>query len=295
MTTALPACSQIFSPARFCAFMVKFVTENRNRLLMLAAITILIPLVVSLGVPWFSDYYDSPTDSPIDPAWSAEMRSFTFLFVFMTAYYASLFYFPLGNKTSRGQLLLTPASSLEKFSVFFVLYIVAGSLLYIGATFFADWVRVLAFSSDAAASGVPCQTISIDYILTFGFVPDGSFSSLMPEEMRMFLRLVLSVVILNVLVGQAVNALGSAVWPKNAFLKTICCYIVFWIVYVILFHWGTHLFFSDGHYMERSWFSREVLSMTRLVWLDIIGLIVVIGVWALAYFRFKEWEIIKRW
>lgn len=93
-------------------------------------------------------------------------------------------------------------------------------------------------------------------------------------------------------VAQSLYVLGSAIWPKNAFVKTTVACVVVAIVYVVV---GMALtkFLIDGHhkFIGNPPMSDDALRMLVIV----VNFVVVFFNWTVAYFRFKEAEIINRW
>lgn len=290
--------NQIFNPSRFKAFIVKYAVENRNRLLIIAGLTILLPLLFTVAIPYMEKLYKSQrwdTRPGVDPMWIYELRGFMFIMMGIVAYLASLFYQPLANKTTRLSLLMSPASQFEKFLTFFCIFIVAGVLLFIGATFLADWVRVLVFTDTAAKNGIHCAVIPLDYILSLGEIIPGQPSDLetTASSTQLTIRLGVTAICLSTFFTQAMFALGSSIWPKNSFVKTICFTIVFWMAFTLLLNWGFMLFFHNG-FTARSWWDTSDPSGLLTI-IDICSGIATVVLWFVTYFRFKEWEIIKRW
>ena len=289
--------NQIFNPSRFKAFIVKYAVENRNRLLIIAGLTILLPLIFTIAVPYMEKAYKVDMwrqYRDIDPMWIGELRGFVFIMLGIAAYVTSLFFQPLANKTTRINLLMSPASQFEKFLSFFCIFVVADLLLYIGATFLADWVRVLVFSDTAAKHGIHCATIPLEYLLSLGReIPGHPLDpEIYPSSSELTVRLGISAIFLLVFYTQSIFALGSSVWPKNSFAKTICFTMIFGMATSLLFSWILTLCYPDG-FTTRSWWDDD--EKTLLIMINIGLGIATVVVWLITYFRFKEWEIIKRW
>lgn len=290
--------NQIFNPSRFKAFIVKYAVENRNRLLIIAGLTILLPLLFTIAIPYLEKTYKITrwdTRPGVDPMWIYELRGFSFLMMGVVAYLASLFFQPLGSKTTRLSLLMSPASQFEKFLSSFCIFVIAGLLLFIGSTFLADWVRVLVFTDTAAKNGIHCAVIPLDFILSMGEIIPGQPSSVetTSSSTQLTLRLGVTAICLSTFFTQALYALGSAVWPKNSFAKTICFAIVFMMAFTLVLNWGFMFFFHDGFTARTWWDSSNPNSVLTII--DVAFGIAMVMVWFITYFRFKEWEIIKRW
>lgn len=92
---------------------------------------------------------------------------------------------------------------------------------------------------------------------------------------------------------QSLFVLGSTIWPKNSFLKTFASGTIIWIVYFLVgVFMSKMLLQSNKHYS----FPDNIIMSDEAMW----GLLIAVSIfftlfnWILAYFRFKESEIINR-
>ena len=160
--------NQIFSIDRFTAYLRKYVAENRSALLLTALALVLLPIFFCLVWPWITGCYDStpfylPGITPKDPMWGSE-KTFYVLLWFITMLVSSKFYSCLHSKSSRINVFMTPASSLEKFISFFIIYGLCSIVIFIAAVFVSDALRVLVYR--LAYPGVDyIEFISPSYLL----------------------------------------------------------------------------------------------------------------------------------
>lgn len=85
--------------------------------------------------------------------------------------------------------------------------------------------------------------------------------------------------------------LGSVVWPKNALVKTFAAGISIMVVYTLFAITLGKAVLPDNFYMADSNFSDE----TARTLVTSFNFMLVLFNWVIAYFRFKESEIINRW
>ena len=90
---------------------------------------------------------------------------------------------------------------------------------------------------------------------------------------------------------QSLFVLGSSIWPKNSFLKTFASGTIIGMVYFAVGALVSKVLLESGRY-----YSGGVLeSKETTLWIVIVaGIFFALVNWVLAYFRFKESEIINR-
>lgn len=173
------------------------------------------------------------------------------------------------NMTTNGQRLnslMSPISDLEKYLSRFLVCIVGVTLAFLVCFAIADAIRVLYIRANYG------ELTGLSYLGPFGV------QAFAESEFYLWGFL---------LAAQATFALGSTIWPKNAFLKTFGTIIVLLIVFWILSNFVYTAFHKPG-----------LNTPTAPDWIENAAKIVP-GVWAVfcyitAYFRFKESEIINR-
>ena len=87
---------------------------------------------------------------------------------------------------------------------------------------------------------------------------------------------------------QSLFVLGSVIWPKNAWIKTCAALIVILLLHVqaVMVVYQVRGSFHRGFYLTDEDMNRLVIG---------VGIVWAVFNWTLAYFRFKESEIINRW
>ncbi len=191
----------------------------------------------------------------------------TWIFCIEITVLGSLTFSNFSTKRQRISSLMIPASRIEKFALRFFIYFVAGTLMLIIGVLIGLGISQLAYSG-----GI--------YALEnfFSFI-DNTFSST-----------IITFLILVTLLGNSIYALGSAMWPKLSWIKT-------WIVMMIL-EWIGVIFLTFISTTNISWYSFFTFwdgHLSLLKWTGIsILLILNIACWIVAWFRFRNTQIIQR-
>ena len=283
----------IFSFNRFTAFLRKYVAENRSSLLLTSLGLILLPIFYCLVWPWITGCYAStpfyiPGLTPKDPMWSSE-KTFYILLWFIAMLGASKFYSCLRSKSSRISVFMTPASSLEKFASWLLIYGLGSIVIFTAAVFLSDAIRVIVYRL-AYPDVDYIEFITPSYLLFSDSAQMISMGAVSPEQGEAIHNGAVSLLYGNILAGltlQALMALGSAIWTKSPLLKTLCTGFGILCLSAILFTLGLKVFFFGSF---RSIRPNEIAD--NLEWLFIVLMIVqIIFTWCVSYFRFKEWGV----
>ena len=183
------------------------------------------------------------------------------------------------TKTSRLSVLMTPATPFEKYISRWLVSTVVFLVVFLIAYKLADYTRVLVYTlkypdidtiapvplSHCVGGNVPYYTLTRtlkDFMLVIG----GYFFF------------------------QSCFVLGSSIWPKNAFLKTFVAGVIITIFYVLVTMGVANLILEK--YGDYSGIYRT--ERTEYFILSAIIVFFTLMNWTLAYFRFKEAEIINR-
>lgn len=284
--------NQYFSSVRFAGYLRKYIFDNSTPILVMAAAIILLPLSFCLVWPWISGCY-SPTPiyieglTPKDPMWSTERGIYIALW-FGVMCCASKCYSSLATKQSRISAFMTPASSLEKFITYFLIYVVGVIAVFVGSVFLSDAIRVLIFRAIYPGADF-IQFISPRYLVSLGSSLAIESGELTPAEYANITRItsfIFSAIILNGLLIQSLCALGGTIWVKNPLLKTVCAMIVMLFATMLLFSWGTKLFYG-GLVGLKPRFDESCTNLYSIISFSIL----IIFTWTVSYFRFKEWGV----
>lgn len=215
-----------------------------------------------------------------DPTWDIIQIISLWAFVIMGLLSASFIMEKMKSKTNRIASLMTPATMFEKFLSRWIVFTFGYLIVFLIAFKLADWTRVLIYMASYPEIDV------IAPLPLLNFVKDGQEYWAAFENGR-FLMLAISFYCM----AQSVFVLGSTIWPKNAFVKTVAACVVIAIVYVSIGATLSSLLLDGKHLSIHPPMTDEAM-MTLVI---ITNFVLVFFNWTIAYFRFKESEIINRW
>lgn len=214
-----------------------------------------------------------------DSIWIFVLVAFLWAIVIMGILSASFVMERMKSKTNRTAMLMTPATMFEKFFSRWLVFTFGFLIVFLIAFKLADFTRV----------GI--------YLMCYpelkGIIAPAPLSHLVGDEQywtafpdcKAFMAGVSAYFF-----TQSLFVLGSTIWPKNAFVKTFAALVVIVIVYVSVGAALTKAFFTGNGFSEPI-FSDDTL----MILMTITFLALALFNWVLAYFRFKESEIINRW
>ena len=196
---------------------------------------------------------------------------------------------PMRNKTGRISFLSNPASNFEKFFSRWFIVTIGYIIAFFVSFWMADIIRVMICSIKYSEVGVRL----VDFGLLIG--KDGiSHSNVIFNDIYVF----------NMGIGlylfiQSLFVLGATFWEKLSFIKTFVAVVIISLLFFLLFRGTIYLFYSDfssfysvidslGLYD----LSPEPKDIANMICSGFVVLFILNSV--LAFFRFKESEIIKR-
>ena len=217
-----------------------------------------------------------------DPAWGFILIAFLWFLFGFGCLSGSLTMEKMKSKTNRLSVLMTPATPFEKFFSRWLVSTVVLLVVFFITFELADYTRVLVYSliyPDVKEVILPVNLGDL--------VGSGKRWYLFHKTYE--LTLVLSIYCF----AQSLFVLGSSVWPKNSFLKTFVSVTIIVLIYVLVGMLVGDMLFSgsskDYGYIFSSITKEQVTVMVT------VGFMLFAFVnWTLAYFRFKESEIIQR-
>ncbi|MCM1348132.1 MAG: hypothetical protein NC338_01855 [Firmicutes bacterium] len=271
-----------FSPARIAALTNKYLKENWRGLLLKTGTMYGMMILMALLFVWgFNESYNTTFYPAIyeaessgvekDPAWLSMFNAMIFGSYLFISISASLTFSDMSSKQGRLGVITFPSRNIEKFITRCIVYIIGGTLLYIGSCLVAETVRVAFLKAIV-------QEPSMVHFLNFNIM----FTDMLGNNGT-------TAVIYFLLLSQALFLLGGTVWPKFAFVKTFIFLSVLVIAYAFIFYLTTE---SLGKFSQLYVaYSDSVVSLIlkAVVWT------VVIFCYVTSFFRFKEMEIINRW
>lgn len=222
-----------------------------------------------------------PKHSPEnDPAWSFVLRAFVVFLIIFGMLSASFTMEKMKTKTSRLQVLMTPATPFEKYFSGWLLSTLVYIIVFLIAFKLADYTRVLVYMRYAAVYPdlkviAPVDLGWLVAIPRFNSPFDTADAALGAISAYFFF--------------QSCFVLGSAIWPKNSFIKTVAAGIIIIIVYVLVV-----AFFAKSLLPEHFNYNPDIEERTIKIIAATVAMCFAVGNWMLAYFRFKESEIINR-
>lgn len=262
-----------FSLPRFMNLCRKEMVENwRSNALR----TVLLYGVMTVAMVWNGYFeYQSYFNNSQDPVWSFSLVLFIWSLWGFGCLSASFTMEKMKTKTSRIAILMLPATPFEKFFSRWMVSTVAFLLVFLISYKLADYTRVLIYTL-AYPEKQMIAPVDLSHL-----VGDAQYYTLCSTYLQFV------AIISGYFFIQSLFVLGSSVWPRNSFLKTFATGAITAMVYI-----------SVGAFLTKSLlygknivFMSEVETFTTLI----IGCVLFTCVnWVLAYFRFKESEIINR-
>jgi len=207
----------------------------------------------------------------------AENAALSFLCYFMYSVFtclgASLFYTGYATHGQRINQLMNPASTLEKYISRFIICIVGVSVASAVCWETADWIRMavakLYFNGPVAEH--------VNLFEAFGVVSQRMDSVWFSA--------------IGIISSQGIYTLGSTLWPKNSFLKTMGA------MCIVEFIYGFAVGFTSSWFFD---FDRKISNTVDMQPYDVIWFMSAIMIavmffcYITAYFRMREDETIQR-
>ena len=210
-----------------------------------------------------------------DPAWHFIYNVFAWFLLCFGCLSASLTLEKMKSKAGRLSVLMLPATSFEKFFSRWLITTVAFLIVFFIAFELADFTRVAVYSflyPEAREVIIPIRIWDYDPLAD-------AYFRMMLIPFYFFV--------------QSFFVLGSTVWPRNAFLKTFAAVTIIWILYISAYVVVMKLMTAYGYnssYILRPFESKEIMAPILSICFSFFAVVN----WTLAYFRFKESEIIHR-
>lgn len=242
--------------------------------------------IMAIAFVWngYFQYYNSEgllsRGEIADPIWIFELIFFAWMVVIMGLLSASFIMERMKTKTNRISVLMVPATMFEKFLSRWLVFTFGFLIVFLIAFKLADWTRVLVYM--------------ISYPELKGIIASAPLSQLLSHESWAIFT-DCNICLLGIscyLFAQSVFVLGSTIWPKNAFVKTFTAIVVVAIIYITVAATLGKIVI-ENHGIRRGNLELSDENMTTMS--TIFFFVVALFNWVVAYFRFKESEIINRW
>lgn len=269
-----------FSAPRFMNLCRKEMVENwkSNILRMVLLYGVMVVVMILNGCSEYNSSYNNVERN--DPMWMFLLLVFACSLWGFGCLSASFTMEKMKSKASRLSVLMTPATPFEKYFSRWLISTVVYLVVFLIAYKLADYTRVFVFSITYP------DIISIAPVDLSHIVGNGDYYTLFREKWE-------SVALIAIyLFTQSCFVLGSSIWPKNSFLKTFAAGAIITIVYVSLTGIIIKSFLINNmrNPFETEFVSRDAgfgLMASAFILFALLN-------WVLAYFRFKESEIINR-
>ncbi len=199
---------------------------------------------------------------------------------------ASLAFRNLTSKTGRTYLLTSPSSTLEKFLVNVLIYVVGAIVVYLACAQLADLTRIAilwGFRSDTFY--VPGPINFLDGVGATKY----NFDNI--SELSDFSRGIGIAMWISVIASAGFYMLGSALWPRLSLLKTFAAFyaleICLFIIAAPLFY-----FFGDMETLGHLFFN-FVMDGNFSITLVAINVVYALVAWCLAWYIFKHKDVVS--
>ena len=276
--------NQTFNWSRFTAALRKELVENKRGILftiigiygLLTMIMIFGNLVTGINVEAYEE------------AWSENMPKGLIgaIMSFVICVSASLAFRNLTSKTGRTYLFTSPSSTLEKFLVNVLVYVVGVIAVYLACAQLADLTRIAVlwwFKSENFIVPGPINFLDCVGAMSWSF---NDISELSKATQGIAVAMWFSLI-----ASAGLYLLGSVLWPRLALLKTwAAVYAIEFSLFIIaapLFY-----FFGDMNaigYWVLNFITSSKLSITMIIWTIVYGLLV----WTLAWYVFKHKDVVS--
>lgn len=239
--------------------------------------------VMTIIMLWngYFEYDSCSSNRQTDPTWSFLLGLFMWCLWIFGCLSASLTMEKMKTKTSRIAFLMTPATPFEKFFSRWMLTTVIFLVVFLLTYKLADYTRILVYT----LAYPEIKAIAPVNLLN-------SVGGLADDYTLYHCILQIFAVISGYFYFQSCFVLGSSIWPKNSLLKTFAAGTTITIVYTtIIGLLGKALLKGKLGFLSflGDWEENGVYIM-------LISICVFFALfnWTLAYFRFKESEVIHR-
>ena len=213
-----------------------------------------------------------------------------FLFLGFGVMTASTIMEPMRSKTKRISYLTNPASNFEKVLSRWLIVTIGYIIAFFAIVWLVDLIRVGFFS-------LKFSSLDVKMI---------NFSELVASEKNhkayryVFYNLHFFVVALSFyILLQSLFVLGASFWEKVSFIKTFSAITVIVILYLLICRWTILLSYTDFHQFTNVLDSinysigRQINTVVTIITCCVLILFALIN-WTIAFFRFRESELIKR-
>ena len=282
--------NNIFNIKRFGLVFRKDIMEGWKRYLLMF-LTML--GIIALMLTWnYWEHYRYIEDTGNQSPWinNRILINLSLMFGAFGLIFASTFMSPMNSKTKRITYLVCPSSDFEKY---FTRWIIV-TIVYIVSFFIAMWVADALRVAICSARYPDLDVAFVD--LTKLIDPSVDWKGggyVFPQYLFiMFVSIYL--------LFQSLFVLGSTFWEKVSFVKTFTVGALIVLSFVLLCRWAILLFYGELEGFGNVLNSFEPIDKKNLdkeralLYISCVISVFTLANWVLAFFRFRESEIIKR-
>lgn len=237
--------------------------------------------VMAVVMVW-NGYYEYKYNHNVvnDPMWPFLLVVFIWSLWGFGCLSASFTMEKMKTKTSRISVLMTPATPFERFFSRWLVFTFVFVVVFLLSFKLADYTRELVYSLTYPEK---------DYIASVDLsrlVGNTNYYTVCRTNLE-FVALIAGYFFV-----QSLFVLGSAIWPKNSFLKTFASVAVIVVIYISVGAFLAKTLIDTNKYYPAV--GSNISNQTLLGLVIAACFFFALLNWALAYFRFKESEIINR-
>ena len=275
-----------FSTERFSALLKSDLTVNKGNYIKLAiaalgvfaALAFLISFNAVMDINSLKEV-TKLTGSNFEDAVISRQTSYGSMYLAISAWIFSIGLTVLGSltfsnfssKIKRISALMIPASRIEKFTLRFLTYFVCGTVLLLIGLLLGLAICQMAFGAWAP-----------------------TFNSLKGFFDMEYSGYIIASITMLALLGNSIYALGSSLWPKLSWIKT-------WVVIMVL-QWAGALFIMILAALHINWetFFRFLDNIDKdNAWIVLSAVVAILAIlniacWVIAWWRYKNTQIIQR-
>ena len=213
----------------------------------------------------------------------------SFLFLGFGIIFASTFMESMREKTGRIAYLTIPASDVEKFISRWLIVTIGYIIAFFIALWMADAVRVAILSYSFPKLDIRL----LDWSKLINPAKENRYSDYVFYNKDFFLLCISIYALL-----QSLFILGATFWEKASFVKTFSAIVGIGILYILLNKWMIHIVHDDinhfGESLGNIFEKNRATENTAMLFFGCIFAFFTLLNWIIAFFRFRESEIIKR-
>lgn len=271
--------SQTFNWSRFVATLSKEFLENKRAIFFsIIGIYAFLTIFMILG-NWTTQ---TPAESSLILA-----KRIPHIFVFMILSFfvcamSSMAFRGLTTKQGRTSLLMSPSSSLEKYLVNVLIYVIGTFIVFFACAQLADLTRIAVLKPfDNKQFVVPGP---INFLNCISFASEDARSTDAAYWMSMAM-------LIGVIANAAIYFLGSVVWPRLSFLKTFVAFFAVQSALMIVLMVIINL--CSEPQVFGKWFSHLLKEGTFFQLSCVISSVLTIVSFALSWYLFKRKDVVS--